>query len=211
MNRLDLLQLQAPSPIQAVSFPELENADLNFLIKRDDLRYLSVFQHDTAFGGNKWRKLKYNLLKAKTEQHNQLLTFGGAFSNHIAATAAAGQLFGFHTIGIIRGEAPPTLNPTLRFAERCGMQLHFISRTAYRAKNTSSFKKELKEKFGSFYFIPEGGSNMEALKGCQELVEEVEQQLPQLPDYLCLSCGTGGTLAGIVQALSGRSFALGFG
>lgn len=176
--------------------PEFEAAAISVWIKRDDLLRMGP---GLALCGNKWRKLQYNLAAAKSKGQQQILTFGGAFSNHIAAVAGAGAAFGFDTIGVIRGETPQGLNPTLRFARSCGMQLHFISRTAFRQKNDAAFLDELQQRFGPSYLLPEGGTNGKAITGAREIVKEVTRQHPTLkPDYWCVSAGTGGTAAGII-------------
>ena len=180
------------------SFP---NA-ISVQIKREDLIHPFV-------SGNKFRKLKYNLLQAKTENHDTLLTFGGAFSNHIAAVAFAGKEKGFKTIGIIRGdelEGKVAENPTLSFAQNCGMQLEFISREEYRLKSEVSFIGNLKQKFGSFYLIPEGGTNDLAIKGCQEILTPEDADF----DYICCSIGTGGTISGIINSVLPHQKVLGF-
>ncbi len=191
------------SPIQEIQNDLLQSKGVRLLVKRDDLIHPQV-------SGNKWRKLKYNLLAAKKEQQNTLLTFGGAFSNHIYATAAAGKIFGFKTIGLIRGERIEPLNPTLAYAEKMGMELHFISRTDYKRKDDITYQTELRTQLGDFFLIPEGGTNNNAIKGCSELVEEVNHQLPALPDFWCASCGTGGTLSGIISGLNGQQKVIGF-
>lgn len=191
------------SPIQEIENNLLQSKEVRLLVKRDDLIHPQV-------SGNKWRKLKYNLLSAKAQKQTTLLTFGGAFSNHIYAVAAAGKVFGFKTIGIIRGERIEPLNPTLAYAEKVGMGLHFISRADYRKKDDSYFQEELRKIMGNFYLIPEGGTNEFAIKGCAELVDEVESQLGTLPDYWCASCGTGGTLSGIIRGLNHRKKVIGF-
>ena len=171
-------------------------------IKREDLIHPFV-------SGNKFRKLKYNLLQAKEENQETLLTFGGAFSNHIAAVAFAGKEKGFKTIGIIRGDelgSKIAENPTLSFAQNCGMQLEFISREEYRLKSESSFLENLKAKFGSFYHIPEGGTNALAIKGCQEILTEDDAEF----DYICCSIGTGGTISGIINSVLPHQKVLGF-
>lgn len=171
-------------------------------IKREDLIHPFV-------SGNKFRKLKYNLLQAKEENQETLLTFGGAFSNHIAAVAFAGKEKGFKTIGIIRGdelEGKVSENPTLLFAQNCGMQLEFISREAYRLKQEISFLENLKQKFGHFYLIPEGGTNALAIKGCQEILTEDDAKF----DYICCSIGTGGTILGIINSVLPHQKVLGF-
>ena len=176
---------------------------INLFIKRDDLLHPQI-------SGNKWRKLKYNLLEIKETNKQQLLTFGGAFSNHIAAVAAAGKEYNVPTVGIIRGEKMELLNPTLAFVKEMGMHLKFISRTQYKQKNDPLFLKELQAEFGDFYCLPEGGSNELAVKGCREIISEIEQQMDGLPDYFCVCCGTGGTIAGMIAELKGHSKVIGF-
>lgn len=159
--------------------------------------------------GNKFRKLKYNLLKAKEKSFETLLTFGGAFSNHIAAVAYAGKGNGFKTIGIIRGDELRDKigkNPTLTFAQNCGMEFKFVSREEYRLKNEASFVDNLKEEFGDFYAIPEGGTNELAIKGCQEILTEEDAAF----DFICCSIGTGGTIAGIINSALPHQKVLGF-
>jgi 1-aminocyclopropane-1-carboxylate deaminase len=209
-NNLKQLLQAAPSPLQRLRSSQLEAAQVTCWVKRDDLLQLSVLGNPFAFSGNKWRKLQHNLIQAQREGKQRLLTFGGAFSNHIAAVAAAGHYFGFSTIGIIRGEAPAVYNPTLRYAKSCGMQLEFISRTQYREKTAPNFQSFLQQKYGTFYSIPEGGSNEMALLGSAALAKELLQQLPEVPDEIRLCCGTGGTAAGLIQGLAGESFVHGY-
>jgi 1-aminocyclopropane-1-carboxylate deaminase len=171
-------------------------------IKREDLIHPFV-------SGNKFRKLKYNLLQAKEENQETLLTFGGAFSNHIAAVAFAGKEAGFKTIGIIRGEelrAKIAENPTLSFSQNCGMQLEFVSREDYRMKSEISFLAHLKQQFGDFYLIPEGGTNALAIKGCQEILTEADTEF----NYICCAVGTGGTISGIINSILPIQKVLGF-
>ena len=195
----------APTPLESLVSPQ---AGVQLFIKRDDLLHPP---EDIHFCGNKWRKLKYNLLQAKEAGHTQLLTFGGAYSNHIAAVASAGQLFGFKTIGIIRGEAYPVLNPTLRHATQMAMTLQYWSRSDYREKNSPEALARLRQSFGKFYLLPEGGTNQLALQGVAELVDELHQQLSiDKQTYIALSCGTGGTMAGIIRGLQGQGQVLGF-
>jgi 1-aminocyclopropane-1-carboxylate deaminase/D-cysteine desulfhydrase-like pyridoxal-dependent ACC family enzyme len=159
-----------------------------------------------AISGNKLFKLKHNLDAAKNENKKILLTFGGAFSNHIAATAAAGKEFGFNTIGIIRGEEYEILNPTLKFAIDCGMKIHYVSRKLYQNKDelykyVNDFY--LKERF---YLIPEGGSNDLGVLGCKEITQHIKMDF----DYVCCACGTGATLAGVILSLKKTELAMGF-
>ena len=192
-SNLDISSL-ADSPLQQLQSPFLEEFKVLLYVKRDDLIH-------PQFGGNKWRKLKYNLFQARENQFDTLLTFGGAWSNHIYATAAAGKHFGFKTIGIIRGEQHSPLNATLSFAQSCGMQLHYITRTEYRQKNEALFIQNLKQKFGNVYILPEGGSNALAIKGCKEIVDEIYLQLDRPFDTICCASGTGATLAGLISAI----------
>jgi 1-aminocyclopropane-1-carboxylate deaminase/D-cysteine desulfhydrase-like pyridoxal-dependent ACC family enzyme len=188
-----------PSPVKEIRDDLLTEKNVRLFIKRDDLLHAQI-------SGNKIRKLKYNLSQAKNEGHHTLLTFGGAYSNHIYAVAAAGDIYGFKTIGVIRGEPYPKLNPTLEFARSKGMLLHYISRTDYKKKYSLETQNELINKFGKFYMIPEGGTNSYALKGCTEIIDEIDIPF----DYITSCCGTGGTLGGIIAGLNGSHHAIGF-
>lgn len=182
--------------------------DIRLLIKRDDLLF-----HPEApeFCGNKWRKLKYNLFEARRMGKQHLLTFGGAFSNHIIAVAAAGYLTGFQTTGVIRGEADYAHNPTLSKAREYGMNLHFISREEYRQKDNPEMLQRLPDRFGDAYIIPEGGSNTFALQGCEELaLEIIDDCKGEIPDVVCCSCGTGGTFGGLISGFKGQTLLIGF-
>ncbi|TXE17586.1 1-aminocyclopropane-1-carboxylate deaminase/D-cysteine desulfhydrase [Psychroserpens burtonensis] len=159
--------------------------------------------------GNKYRKLKYNLIEAKKTEKDTLLTFGGAYSNHIAAVAAVGREFEFKTIGIIRGEELASKidsNPTLKFAQSSGMSFKFISREQYRNKTTDEFISDLKNEFGDFYLIPEGGTNTLAIKGCEEILTEADREY----DYICCSVGTGGTISGLINSALPHQKIIGF-
>lgn len=185
--------------IQEIPDPLIKNTGVFLYVKRDDLNHPQI-------SGNKWHKLKYNLISAKENGFDTILTFGGAYSNHIHATAAAGTLFGFRTIGIIRGEEYQPLNSTLSYAAKEGMKIHYVDRKTYRIKNEKEFINSLEKEFGEFYLIPEGGTNNLAVKGMSELVVRINQKF----DVICCACGTGGTLAGIVAGLNGKNKALGF-
>lgn len=159
--------------------------------------------------GNKIRKLKYNLEAAVREGFEGVLTFGGAFSNHIAATAAAGKLLDISTVGIIRGEELAKdidLNPTLSYAKASGMDLDFISRAAYRNKNEVSFLKSLNIKYPNFYIIPEGGTNARAVRGCSEILTEKDRDF----DVICCAVGTGGTISGLINSSLPHQKIIGF-
>jgi len=192
------------SPLHPISSLELDRAGVRLFLKRDDLI-------DPHLGGNKWRKLKYNLVQAHEQQEATLLTFGGAYSNHIYAVAAAGKRFGLRTIGVIRGEPSSAANATLSFARSCGMHLYFVDRAAYRRKHEAEFIAQLRDRFGPHFLLPEGGSNTLALPGCAEIVAELDAQLPSGYDVLATPVGSGGTLAGLASGLVGRTTqALGF-
>jgi len=195
---------------EKLQFIENQNIDLSLFslnigtltLRREDLIHPFV-------SGNKFRKLKYNLFKAKELNYSTLLTFGGAYSNHIAAVAFAGNEFGLKTIGVIRGEELASeidKNPTLSFAKSCGMQFHFISRSQYREKNETHFIENLHDQFGKFYLIPEGGTNELAVKGCEEIITSNDSDY----DYICSAVGTGGTLAGLIRASNSNQNVIGF-
>lgn len=189
-----------PTPVLELHSTLCKELGIRLLIKREDLNHKYV-------SGNKWWKLKYNLEEAKRLKKQTLLTFGGAYSNHIYATAAAAKECGFESIGIIRGEETLPLNPILAFVKHCGMHLHYVSREKYRLKSDLNFADELKKEFGDFYLIPEGGSNELAVKGVSEFartLQEIEF------DYTCVPMGTGGTLAGLISGFSGKGNITGF-
>ena len=175
---------------------------IELYIKRDDLIHPHI-------SGNKYRKLKYNILEAQRLNFNRLLTFGGAFSNHIASVASVGKEYGFKTIGVIRGEElvnKVNENPTLKFARSCGMQFKFISRSDYRTKTTKKFIQNLRKEFESFYLIPEGGTNNLAIKGCEEILTKNDVDF----DFICCSIGTGGTISGLINSTGEDQQVLGF-
>lgn len=180
----------------------IQKNGITVAIRREDLIHPFV-------SGNKFRKLKYNLLQAKEENQTTLLTFGGAFSNHIAAVAFAGKEQNFKTIGIIRGDELQDKiqeNPTLKFAQENGMQFEFVSRSDYSDKENPDFIKQLREKFGSFYLVPEGGTNDLAVKGCGEILAKEDSQF----DYICCAVGTGGTISGLINSGLPHQKVLGF-
>ncbi|WP_452221373.1 1-aminocyclopropane-1-carboxylate deaminase/D-cysteine desulfhydrase [Lacinutrix salivirga] len=192
------------------NFKNIENQEITLpftttiklFLKREDTIHPFI-------SGNKYRKLKYNLEDAKLKNHHTLLTFGGAFSNHLAATASAGNAFGFKTIGVVRGEELEDkieTNPTLSYAKSQGMEFKFVDRTSFRNKNNEEFIKKLKLQFGAFYIIPEGGTNTLAVKGCEEILKANDAEF----DYVCASVGTGGTIAGLINCLKPGQQVLGF-
>ncbi|GLU43741.1 1-aminocyclopropane-1-carboxylate deaminase/D-cysteine desulfhydrase [Allomuricauda sp. NBRC 101325] len=189
-------------PNQHIDQPLLKEKGVTLYLKREDTIHPFI-------SGNKYRKLKYNLLEAKKQGLQTLLTFGGAFSNHIAATAYAGHEQGLKTIGVIRGEELENNwqeNPTLQLAHEHGMEFYFVSRSDYRRKNEVDFQEQLKESFGDFYLLPEGGTNTLAVTGCEEILTDTDAQF----DVICSAVGTGGTLAGLINAAKPHQTVLGF-
>jgi 1-aminocyclopropane-1-carboxylate deaminase/D-cysteine desulfhydrase-like pyridoxal-dependent ACC family enzyme len=189
--------------LQELNEPIAAVQGVRLLLWRDDLA-------NPDLPGNKARKLKNNLIAARQQGHHTLLTFGGAYSNHIAAVAAAGRLFGFQTVGLIRGDAPldgAPLNPTLSRATADGMALHYLDRNSYRRRSEPDFVAEKLAEYGPAYVLPEGGTNALALPGCAELTAEIRAQVAF--DVLAVAAGTGGTLAGLVLGLVGQEQAMG--
>ena len=175
---------------------------IKLTVKREDLLHPHI-------SGNKFRKLKYNVLEAQKLGKKAVLTFGGAYSNHIAATAAAGKEYGFETIGVIRGEELVNKigdNPTLTFAQQCGMMLKFVTRDEYRLKSDSQFVKSLETEFGDFYLVPEGGTNELAVKGCEEILVAEDEKFT----HIACSVGTGGTISGLIKSAQPQQKVLGF-
>ncbi|MFF9848709.1 1-aminocyclopropane-1-carboxylate deaminase/D-cysteine desulfhydrase [Streptomyces litmocidini] len=200
MNVLDLSRLRPrlPSPLEPVEDERFARRGLTLLLKREDLIHPDL-------PGNKWRKLALNLREAAGRP---VLTFGGAYSNHLRATAAAGRLLGFPTVGVVRGDelAGRPLNPSLARCAADGMRLEFVDRATYRAKNDPATLAALLERApAGAYVVPEGGSNALAVHGCVELGRE----LAGAADAVAVACGTGGTLAGLAAGLSPGQGALG--
>lgn len=186
------------APLQRIEDERLQQRGVTLYLKREDLLHPWV-------SGNKWRKLKYNLLHAKKSGHHTLLTFGGAYSNHILAVAAAGELFGFRTVGVIRGEAYTPLNPVLERARAHGMILRYLTRAAFRRKTEPDVLEPLQQEFGDFYLLPEGGSNPLAVHGCREIIDDIRERF----HVVACPCGTGGTLAGLANGIGPDQQALG--
>ncbi|MFN6479361.1 1-aminocyclopropane-1-carboxylate deaminase/D-cysteine desulfhydrase [Nostoc sp. DedQUE07] len=184
-------------PLQQINSEIARHAGVELYVLRLDLMHPWV-------NGNKWFKLKYNLLEAKKKNFTTLLTFGGAYSNHIYATAAAGNLFGFRTIGVIRGEERLPLNATLGFAVKQGMQLVYLNREMYRQRNTPALEEYLRQSFGEVFIIPEGGSNLNGVRGCTEIIDRAAF------NHICVACGTATTLAGIALSLHEGQKAIAF-
>ncbi|WP_296312164.1 1-aminocyclopropane-1-carboxylate deaminase/D-cysteine desulfhydrase [Winogradskyella sp. UBA3174] len=194
--------MHTPTTSSIQQVPLENKGNIQLYIKREDLIHPFI-------SGNKFRKLKYNILEAKRLKKQTLLTFGGAYSNHIAATAYACKENGLSSIGVIRGEELTEKindNPTLRFAQSCGMKLVFITRDDYRKKSETEFIIKLEYKFGDFYLLPEGGTNELAVKGCKEIINSEDEKF----DYICTCVGTGGTISGIINASKLKQKVIGF-
>ena len=194
----DLIRELPDIPIQPVDDPVLASAGISLSVLRLDLVH-------PVISGNKWFKLKYNLARARETGQQTLLSFGGPWSNHLHALACAGAEFGFHTTGIVRGELPEPLNACLLDAREAGMQLAGITRSEYAKRHDPGFISQLQSQYGPFYLVPEGGANLEGVRGCAEIPLLYPQQDF---DLVCLACGTGATLAGM--ALSSRVPLMGF-
>jgi len=185
-------------PLEEINDPLVRKAGLKLFVLRLD-KMASVVK------GNKYFKLKYNIEEFRKLNTEVMITFGGAFSNHIAAVAAAGKEYGFVTVGIIRGEETLPMNPVLEFSAACGMTLQYISREQYREKNAPHFIEDLKRQYPNAYILPEGGTNELAVKGCGEILRQITSPF----DHVCCAVGTGGTMAGIISSLNKGQNALG--
>jgi 1-aminocyclopropane-1-carboxylate deaminase len=182
-------------PLQQLSDPILQQHDI-------DLRVLRLDLADPALGGNKWFKLRENLRQARLNGHDSLLSFGGAWSNHLYALAEVGHRYGLRTIAILRGEIPPVLNPTLSFARERGMQLVPTTRSDYRRRHESAFIEQLQAQYGPAWLIPEGGCNLQGMRGCQALAELLVHRLGDgVNQHIALACGTATTMAGLLAGL----------
>jgi len=189
-----LFKIENPSPeVVPISYK-----GIHFSMLRLDKTHKEI-------SGNKWYKLKYNLLNAEKNHFKTILTFGGAYSNHIRAVAAVAKHFSMRSIGVIRGESHNVLNPTLSFAQKQGMKIHYISREQYRLKTNQDFIQSLKDQFGEFYLIPEGGTNSLAVQGAAEILEGFPKY-----DFVCVPVGTGGTMAGLIRGTPDQTTIYGF-
>lgn len=184
---------------QEIIFPALQERRIRLFVKRLDLVHPLI-------SGNKFYKLKYNILEAQAAGHTRLLTFGGAFSNHIFAAAASAKASGMNIVGCIRGELVFPLNPTLEAAKKMGMILHPMPRRQYRNKTNPEVLDSLIEQYGPAFIVPEGGTNSEAIRGCREILQPDDAEF----DFICASYGTGGTLAGLVSTAGSAQTVIGF-
>ena len=180
----------------------VNNSGLQLFLKREDKIH-------NIISGNKYRKLKFNLINAKELGFKGLLTFGGAYSNHIPAVAYAAKKNGFKSLGFIRGEEIVNKyleNPTLKYSHDLGMKFKFLSRSNYKLKTNENFLRKLKKKFKDYYLIPEGGTNALGVLGCQEILNDNDKEF----DYICCSVGTGGTICGLINSSNENQKIIGF-
>lgn len=190
------------SPVQQLQHPLFQKHNIQVFIKRDDLLHPII-------SGNKWRKLKYNLTLAKQLGKHGILSFGGSYSNHIHALAFACKHHNLASIGIIRGEAHYANNFTLSWAQHWGMELHFVDRKNYRLRGDGDYLASLAQKHPDYTIVPEGGSNSLALAGVGEVITELNKQMTF--DTLITPVGSGGTLAGLINADNEQHQLLGIG
>ncbi|MCA1761630.1 MAG: 1-aminocyclopropane-1-carboxylate deaminase/D-cysteine desulfhydrase [Cryomorphaceae bacterium] len=185
-------RFKIPSPLQRVSHLLFSEKGIDLYVKRDDLIHPDI-------SGNKWRKLKYNIATAQHKGSDTLLTYGGAHSNHIAATAAAAAIHGMKSIGVIRAMDADLDNPTLSYARSKGMHIHRVSREEFKNVDTLDYLESMKSMFGRFYNIPQGGANYYGVQGCMEIMSEIDMEA----ERLFIGCGTGTTLSGLAIANRG--------
>lgn len=202
-QHLPLADIALLTPLERLRWPLAAAAGVEVWVKREDLLHPYV-------GGNKFYKLHGHLQRLCEGGCTRLLTFGGAYSNHICATAALGEMLRLATIGVIRGAAPAELNPTLQRAQTQGMALHFVTRDAYRQKHTASFQQALTARFGDAYCVPEGGGDALGSAGVRVWAQAALKQMPAPPTHIAVAAGTGGTLAGVLAAAAGETSVLGF-
>jgi 1-aminocyclopropane-1-carboxylate deaminase len=202
VTNLQIPECLIPSPIQELKLDILLQKGIRLWIKRDDMIH-------SWLSGNKYRKLKYNLIEAIQTHKKTIITFGGPFSNHLYAVAGAASLLGLKSMGLVRGEID-TENPTIRCCTERNMELISIPRSHYRLKHESDFVAKILGDVAEGYLIPEGGTNLLALRGVSELIPELQQQMEFNPNYIILPCGTGGTTAGLCISDHLRSHIISF-
>jgi 1-aminocyclopropane-1-carboxylate deaminase len=191
--------IQIPSPVQRINHTVFRQAEVDVFLKRDDLIH-------PAISGNKWRKLKYNLEAIKDQKLEGFITFGGAYSNHLAAAAYAGKQADIDMIALVRGEIDDMQNPTLNFVKACGMQLQALSRAAYKSKADADFLMQLQAQYPKHLIIPEGGANLFGVRGCIEILEETDFT----PEIVVAPLGSATTFTGLVLSAKPQSELWGF-
>ncbi len=192
--------LKLPSPIQSFTFVDFPDKEI--FIKRDDLIHPLV-------SGNKWRKLKYNIQHALDHNCDGIISFGGAFSNHLYALAAACQIAGLKCKAFVKGDGFDNLNPTLRFLNEQHADITYLDRGAYRNKTDKTFLRDLQQQFPNFHIVPEGGSNELAIRGVEEMIQEVYQQIDCNKLLVLCGVGSGSTITGVVKGLRAQDEAIG--
>lgn len=193
---LPLSAIASIAPMQEVALPIFEAKRLSVFFKREDLLHPLV-------GGNKVYKLYKHFQRSRErDAPKKLATFGGAYSNHLLALACLGNMQGLQTIGVVRGERPKQLSPTLDDAQRLGMQLHFVSRSQYRRRTEPEFLQSLNRQFGDVYWIPKGGGGQEGIVGSMAMAEGILATSAESPDYVFHACGTATSLAGLVKGFN---------
>ncbi len=185
--------LRLPTPVTPIVDEDHKNKDVTCYIKRDELIHPQIC-------GNKWRKLKYNFQAVKKGNYKGILSYGGMYSNHLLAIAAAGNVTDIPTVGVIRSYAPDDDNPTIQTLRDYNMQLEYVHPTNYKNKETSPYIKEIIDRYDNYYVIPEGGTNILALKGVIEMIHEIEDFSFT---HVVVGLGTGGTLAGVMKGTKG--------
>lgn len=190
--------MNSVSPLQKVDNSLLKAADIKLYIKRDDLIHPLI-------SGNKWRKLKYNIQDFKENNKRHLLSFGGAFSNHLLALAAISNKENIPASILVRGDGFDPSNQTLVLAKKLGLNMHFVSRQEYKLRHDADYQKAKLSELNCDYLIPEGGTNDMALKGCGEIIGEIKAQLGYHADLVALAAGTGGTSAGLLKSSQGSN------
>ncbi len=186
---------------QEINLPSLKKYNVNIFVKREDLIHPII-------SGNKFRKLKYNIEKAIKDKKDEIISFGGAYSNHLLALAFIGKLSNLKTIGIIRGEElkQKKLNSTLKRCKDFGMKFIFISRKEYKRRNEIKYINSIKVKFRNAFIVPEGGTNYLGVKGCEEILNKEDSFF----DVICCPVGSGGTISGLINSKNNVQKILGF-
>lgn len=190
---LPLEQVAEIAPVQRLHWPLLNDLGIEVAVKREDLLHRQL-------GGNKFYKLHGHLQAFRQSGAKALLSFGGAYSNHLYALVAAGQALGIATIAVVRGERPPVLSPTLADVIDMGMRLEFVSREDYRRKDDPDWQSGLRQRFPNAYWIPEGAGDVLGAAGCAVWARGALAQAPWSPDAVWVAAGTGGTAAGVLAA-----------
>ena len=194
------ININIPTPITEIKSDLIASKKLSVFVKREDLIHPII-------SGNKWRKLKYNFEYMKQKKINKVLSFGGAYSNHLHALSWYANFNKIKSIGIVRGEKSTKLNSTLMFCKKNNMDLYYLDRDTYRTnKYSNDLIIDIKKKFKNIHILPEGGCNFLGVKGCKEILDELDEKY----NFICASFGTGCTSAGIINSLRQNEYFLAF-